>query len=66
MTTVYILTWAVDYEGETLLGVYDSQEAATAAGQVWLGDRTLRDCDDLCIRPVVVGAPAEYSLYNIS
>ena len=62
MTTVYVLTWAVDHEGETLMGVYDTHEQAEAAGQAWLDEydyRELSDSEQFVIYPIVIGAAAD-------
>lgn len=61
MTTVYVLTLAADYEGESLMGVYATREEAEAAGQAWLDshDMTgLSDFEEFVIRPIEVGAAA--------
>jgi hypothetical protein len=58
MATVYVLMWAVDYEGENLLGVYASQEEADAAGQAWEFDHVLGNYERLVVYPIELGAPA--------
>ena len=60
MTTVYVLSLATDYEGESLMGVYDTPEDAEDAAEAWLEDRgVLRSYEHWLIRPLQVGAPAD-------
>ena len=61
MTTVYVLSLATDYEGESLMGVYDTHEDAEDAAEAYLveADRELCSFEQFFIRPVAVGAPAE-------
>lgn len=61
MTTVFVLTHAVDYEGETLLGVYGTRHDAEAAGHALLDDLgwEMSSSETFVIRPVEVGAAAE-------
>lgn len=62
MTTVYILTLAMDYEGETILGAYETVEDAYAAGDAFLVDREreLASYEEFRVHSVVVGATADY------
>ena len=57
--TLYALLWSVDYEGSSLLGVYDSYESAADAWAVWCqGSVTVSD-DECDIREVTLGAAAQ-------
>lgn len=58
MTTVYVLLGETDYEGDTLLGVYASHEAADVAYVQYCIDHIAYD--GYRIVPVEVGAAAEW------
>jgi hypothetical protein len=58
MTTVYVLLGVFDHEGDTLLGVYASNEAADVAYVQYCIDHSA--FDDYRITPVEVGAAAEF------
>jgi hypothetical protein len=58
MTTVFVLLGETHYEGDTLLGVYISNEAADAAYVQYCIDHSAYD--DYRIVPVEVGAVAEF------
>lgn len=55
---MYVLLGETDYEGDTLLGVYATQEAAEAAYQVWIADQ--QRFDGHRVQQVEVGAAAQY------
>lgn len=41
MSTVFVLTQVYDYEGESVLGVYSSLEAAQAAAAAYAAEQTV-------------------------
>jgi hypothetical protein len=59
---MFILTLAVDYEGETVLGAYSSRELAEAASETFAANRSLAFSSDesFIIHEITVDAPAEY------
>jgi len=58
MTTVFVLLGEYDYEGDTLLGVYDSHQEAENAYATFCENRA-HAFDSYHIVKVEVGAPAE-------
>ena len=55
---MYVLLGETDYEGDTLLGIYPTQDAAEAAYQVWIVDHQI--FDRYRVQQVEVGAAAQY------
>ena len=63
--TVYALMLSTDYEGEMILGVYSSEDAATAASEGFIlahRQKTgkLHAAESFEIRPVELDAAAKY------
>ena len=57
--TLYALLWSVDYEGSSLLGVYDSYESAETAWAAWRQGRVTVSDDEREIHEVTLGAAAQ-------
>jgi hypothetical protein len=59
---MFVLTLAVDYEGEIILGVYSSHERAQTASEEFIVARVraLARSENFSIRPIEVDSPAEY------
>ena len=62
MTTMFVLTLAIQHEADTLLGVFSSRELADAASEAFLVERgrVLHEWEQFEIYQVGVDAPAEY------
>jgi len=62
VTTMFVLTLAVQHEGDTLLGVFSSRELADAASETFLVERGrgLYEWERFEVYQVGVDAPAEY------
>lgn len=58
---VFVLLGVTHYEGDTLLGVYATEQAALAAYQSFL-DAGGWDYHDVKVEERTVGAPAEHQL----
>jgi hypothetical protein len=58
MATVFVLVGQNDYEGDTLLGVYESNEAADAAYQQYINNHFAFHRYN--VHPIELGATAEY------
>ena len=59
---MFVLTLAIDHEGEMLLGVFSSRELAEAASQQFQIDteHELEAYEHFVIRDIEVDSPAQY------
>jgi hypothetical protein len=56
---VFVLMGEIDYEGESLLGVYASEEEAITARNIYTRDRSFDPFDGYYVQRRVLGAGAK-------
>lgn len=59
--TVFALMLTTDYEGDMILGIYSSEDAATAASEAFFLAHGTRGSETLELREIQLDAAAQYN-----